>query len=154
MAIIKSAWIIGQQTTKRPQTTGAIHVTHFVYDFGSVASKALAAGDILELGIIPVNSRITEARLLTEGTFTGLTADIGIMSGVVGDDTNPDGSARTSGNELFAAADLTVPMASLSKPNVLLLTPSELERSIGVKVSGAVAKAAGKKIHLQLFYYQ
>lgn len=154
MAIIKSAWIIGQQTTKRPQTTGAVHVTHFVYDFGSVASQALAAGDILELGIVPVNSRIVQARLIVEGAFAALTADIGIMSGTVGEDLNPDGSARTSGNQLFAAIALTGAFANLSKPDALLLAPSEIERSIGVKVSDAVAKAAGKKIHLQLFYYQ
>jgi len=154
MAIIKSAWIIGQQTTKRPQTTGAIHVTHFVYDFGSVAAQALAAGDILELGIVPVASHITEARLIVEGDFAALTGDVGIMSGTVGEDLNPDGSARTSGNQLFAATALTDAFALLAKPDAILLAPSEFERSIGVKVSGAVAKAAGKKIHLQLFYYQ
>ena len=91
---------------------------------------------------------------MTEGTLTGLTADVGVMTGEVGADLNPDGTARTSGVEFFDDADLTVRLASLSKADPLLLAPQEYERSIGVKVSGAVAAAAGKRLHLFLYYHQ
>lgn len=151
MAVIHSRWAKGQETTHRPQTAGASHVTEFVYDFGT--ETPLASGDILELGILPSYAKITSATIFVEGTWTGLTADVGIMSGTVNSDTNADGSARTSGNQLWTAVDLTA-MASLSKPDALLVASSETERSIGVKVSGAVAAAAGKKLHLLLFYHQ
>lgn len=152
MAIVKSKWAKGERTWIRPQTHGAVHTTTFSYDVG--VEGALAAGDILELGVIPPYARITEATIITEGTFTGITADVGVMSGDLGAATNADGSARTVGNEFYAAADLTVAVANLSKSAALLLTPVEYERSIGVKVSGAVAAAAGKRIHLKLFYHQ
>ena len=151
MAVIHSRWAKGQETTHRPQTAGASHVTEFVYDLEF--ETPLATGDILELGILPAYAKIHSATIFTEGTFTGLTADVGLMSGEVNADTNPDGTPRTSGTELWAAVDLTA-MASLSKPDALLIESSEKERSIGVKVSGAVAAGAGKKIHLLLFYRQ
>lgn len=151
MAIVQSQWIKGQQTTIRPQTAGDSSVTEFIYDFGK--ETPLAAGDILELGILPAYAIVHAATIFTEGTFTALTADVGLMSGEVGAATNPDGTARTSGNEAFAAVDLTT-FASLSKKDMLLVAPSEKERSIGVKVSDAVAAAAGKKLHLLLFYRQ
>lgn len=153
MAIIKSKWVKGEEQTARPQTANNTHVTEFIYDVG--AEGALAAGDILELGIIPVTSKITHATLTTEGTFTGLTADIGLMTGEVGADLMPDGvTARTSGNEFFAAVDLTAALSSLSKKEPLLLPKMDKERSIGVKVSAAVPAAAGKRIHFWLFYHQ
>lgn len=154
MAIIKSPWIMRIETTKRPQTTGAIHVTKFTYDFGRVQSEALAAGDILELAILPVGAKLVDATLITEGAFAALTADVGLMTGEVGADTD-GGAARTSDNSLFAAAPLATAFARLSKPDVVLLTRDpNTETSVGVKVSGAVAKAAGKRIHLILYYYQ
>lgn len=153
MAIIKTRWMKDQRQTIRPQTAGSTHVTHFTYDVG--AEGALAAGDILELGIIPPYCRITHATLATEGTFTGLTADVGVMTGETGADFMPDGTtARTSGNEFFAAVDLTAALSSLSKKEPLLLASTEANRSVGVKVSAAVPAAAGKRIHLWLFYHQ
>lgn len=155
MAIVKSPWIIGTRMTKRPQTTGAIHVTQFTYDFGLVQSQALAAGDILELAILPTGAKLVDATLITEGAFAALTADVGLMTGDVGADVNSDGSDRTSDNTLFATAALGTPFARLAKPDVILLNrPENTETSVGVKVSGAVAKASGKRIHLILFYYQ
>lgn len=152
MAIVQSKWVEGLLQTIRPQTAGATHVTHFTYDVG--VEGALGAGDILELGIIPAYARITHATLVTEGTWTGLTADVGVMTGEVGAALNPDNTARTSGDEFFNDVDLTVPLSSLTKAEPLLLAAQEYERSIGVKVSGAVAAAAGKRLHLLLFYHQ
>lgn len=153
MAIVKSKWAKGGVQTARPQTASNTHVQQFTFDLGS--EGALAAGDILDLGILPPYCRIVDAKLVTEGTFTGITADIGLMTGTVGADFMPDGTtARTSGNELFAAADLTVPLQSVTKRDSLLLASVDYERSIGVKASGAVAAAAGKRIHLFLHYVQ
>lgn len=152
MAIVKSRWAKGTRQTARPQTAANTHVQHFIYDVG--AEGALAVGDILELGILPPYCRVTNAVIATEGVFTGLTADVGLMTGEVGADLNPDGTARTSGNEFFAATDLTLELASLAKKAPLLLAPVDYERSIGVKVSAAVPLAAGKRIHFWLHYHQ
>lgn len=145
MAIKQSLWAKGNQQSKRPQTAGAVHTQLFSYD----AAAGLLAADILELGELPPGCRVVDAILFTEGTFTGLTADVGIMSGTYGD---PDAS-RTSGNQLYDDADLTA-VVRLSKRDMLLLAPVEGSRGIGLKVSADVAAGAGKKIHLQLSYIQ
>ena len=152
MAIVQSQHVKGLKQTIRPQTAGAVHVTHFTYDVG--VEGALGTGDILELGIIPPYDRLDQVKIVTEGTFTGLTADVGVMSGEVGAALNPDNTARTSGSEFFAAADLTVRLAATTKPDALLLAPQEYGRSVGVKVSAAVPAAAGKRLHLFLYYHQ
>jgi hypothetical protein len=153
MAIVKSKWVRRFAQTARPQTANNTHVQQFTFDLGT--EGALAAGDILELGILPAYARLIDAQLITEGVFTGQTADIGIMTGDVGEDFNADGTtARTSSNELFTAADLTVRLQSLTKPDAILLAAVDYDRSIGVKVSAAVAAAAGKRVHLILHFYQ
>lgn len=151
MAIVKSLWAKGEAQTIRPQTAGDNSVTRFVFDMATVG---VGASDILELGVLPPYCRITHATLIPEGTWTGITADIGIMSGETGADLNPDGTARTSGVELWDDVDLTIKLSALSKPDAILLTATESNRSVGVKFSGAVTADAGKKLTLLLFYHQ
>lgn len=145
MAIKQSLWAKGNQQSKRPQTAGAVHTQLFSYD----AAAGLLAADILELGELPPNCRVVDAILFTEGAFTGLTADVGIMSGTYGDAD----SVRTSGAELYDNADLTT-VARMTLKTMLLTAPSEASRGIGLKVSADVTAGAGKKIHLQLSYIQ
>ena len=104
MTIFQSDWGKGLQTPPRPQSAGAVHVAKFKY----LAITTLASTDIIEIGVLPAFASISDAILVTEGVWTGITADIGIMSGTVGDEL----SARTSGSELFAAA----PAFSLRPP--------------------------------------
>lgn len=148
MAIKQSAWAKGNKVAVRPQTSGADHTQLFTYEVAA-AGDALAANDIVEIGCLPPYAVITEAKIFTEGTFTGITADVGLMSGEYGSNDQ----ARTSGNQLYAAVDLTT-FTRLAKPESLLLARVEADRGIGVKVSGTVAAAAGKKIHLLLTYRQ
>lgn len=146
MALKQSAWALGNQVAVRPQTAGADHTQRFTFE----ASAGLAIGDIVEIGELPSYAIITDAKVFTEGTFTGATADVGLMSGEYG----LNDPARTSGNQLFAAADLTA-FTRIVKGEPLLLAASELPRGIGVKIAGAVvAAAAGKRIHLVLTYRQ
>lgn len=145
MAIKQSLWAKGNQQSKRPQTAGAVHAQLYSYD----AAAGLLAADILEIGELPPGCKVVDAIVFTEGTFTGITANVGIMSGAYGD---PD-AARTSGSEIFAAADLTT-FARLAKRDSLLLASVEASRGIGLKVSADVDAGAGKKIHLMLFYIQ
>lgn len=147
MAIKQSAWAKGNRQAPRPQTHGAVHSVLYTYEVG--AGNNLAAADILEIGELPPYAVITDAAIFTEGTLTGITADVGLMSGTYGD-TDP---ARTSGNQIFAAVDLTA-FTRMQKPEALLIPAIEASRGVGIKVSGAVASAAGKKIHLQLSFRQ
>lgn len=151
MALIQSPWAKGQKPVARPQTAWTVHAQLFVVD---LTSQAFAAGDILELAVLPPYARIVGAQLVTVGALGAATVDIGLMSGNTGDLTNPDDSARTSGNELFAAAALTAELTFISKSASLLLEPTEKDRSIGVKFSAAVAAGAGKKIGLLLQFAQ
>lgn len=146
MALKQSAWALGNQVSVRPQTAGADHTQRFTFE----AAAGLAIGDIVEIGELPPYAIITDAKIFTEGTFTGATADVGLMSGEYG----LNDAARTSGNQLFVAADLTA-FVRIVKGEPLLLAASELPRGIGVKIAGAVvAAAAGKRIHLVLSYRQ
>ncbi|NTE96692.1 hypothetical protein [Agrobacterium tumefaciens] len=153
MALKQSPWALGSQMTVRPQTAGAVHSQRFTYDVTSAAA-ALAVGDIVEIGELPPYAYVVDALVFTEGVFTGATADIGLMSGEYGFND----AARTSGNEMFAAVDLaaaSTAVARLAKPAALLLGHTEQSRGIGVKIAGAaVAAAAGKKIHVILFFRQ
>ena len=145
MATVQSLWAKGNQQSKRPQTAGAVHAQLYSFD----ASAGLLAADILEIGELPPDCQIVDAMVFTEGTFTGITANVGLMTGAYGDAD----SVRTVGTEIYAAADLTT-FARLVQKSTLLIAPSQAARGIGVQVSGNVAAGAGKKIHLMLFYAQ
>jgi hypothetical protein len=108
------------------------------------AGTDVAAGDVIELGVLPADHRLVTMQLIPEGDFGGATADVGLMSGEVGS-TDP---ARTVGNEFFEAQALTA-FSSLSKGDGLLIEPTDAPRSIGVKLSAAVT-GAGQKLTAQI----
>lgn len=146
MTIIQSAWAKGIKQAVRPQTAGAVHTQKFSITLEATADET----DIIELGVLPAYAHIVDAVLFTEGTFTGITADVGIMSGAVG---STDG-ARTCDEALFADADLTK-VTRLAKASAWLLAPkADTHRSIGAILSGEVAGAGTKKLHLVLSYIQ
>lgn len=150
MAIKQSEFAKGGNQSLRPHSAGAVHVTRFVYPVG-VAAQALGAGDILEIGELPPFCRIIDAKLYTNGTFTGLTADVGLMTGAYGDALDV---SRTAGKQLYEAADLTT-LARITKSEPLKIAPvDDLSRGIGITVSAAVPAAAGKYIVLELSYVQ
>lgn len=150
MAIVQSDFGKGSRIASEPRAAGTVHSQRFVFDF---TGQSLAAGDILELGVLPAYCRIVDATLITEGTAfaAATTADIGFMSGTFGDATD---ATRTSGNEVFAAADATLRLQRMAKPDAVLVEPVDYARGIGVKFSAAVAAAATKKVSLILFYHQ
>lgn len=109
--------------------------------------EAVGATDILDFLILPAFHEIIDAHFAGEGTFTGLTGSFGIMTGVPGDKL----SARTVGNELFAAADLTLTtIQRMSKRDAILLPAVNYDRSIGFVPSGSIAAASSKKITFTL----
>lgn len=144
--IVHSRHAAGLVATARPQTAGAVHVAKFRHSFAA----ALAAGAILELGVLPSYSDIVGYKLVPEGNFAGVTASAGIMNGELG----ADGDDRDAGVELFAAGtalDVVREGVNPAAFNVAQVAPA---RGIGLKFSGAVAADANKKLLLILFYRQ
>lgn len=151
MALKQSPWALGNNQSKRPHSAGALHTQRFIYDL-SVAANAAAINDIIEIGELPPFCRIIDAKIYTNGTFTGVTADVGIMTGDYGDASGDP--VRTMSDQLYTAADLTT-MTRLAKSDSLKIEPVEYSRGIGVKVLGAAAtSAASKYIVLELSYIQ
>lgn len=150
MALIQSAWALGQKQVARPQTAHNTHSQLFIVD---VPAAGFAQDDILELAVLPPYARIIDAAIIPVGSLGAATVDVGIMTGSVGETLNSDGSARTVGAELFTGAAITA-LLRLSKVDSLLLAATEKPRSIGVKFGAAVAAGAGKKIGLMLHFAQ
>lgn len=151
MSIVQSEFGSGRRIASEPRAAGTLHVQRFVFDF---TGQALAAGDILEIGYLPAGyTRIADATLITEGTgfVAATTVDVGFMTGVQGDALD---ATRTSGAEIFAAADATARFLRMVKADSVLAEPSEQARGIGLKFSAAVAAAATKKVSLILYYHQ
>lgn len=148
MALKQSSWAKGLLQAPTSREGGGVVAEKYKF----TVAENLAAGDIIELGILPAFHQVVEAILIVDEAGTA-TYDVGIMSGAVGAATNSDGSARTSGNELFAgAADASVTRAT--KPDGFRIAPVEADRSIGVKLVGAGITAANQVIELVLLTKQ
>lgn len=150
MALIQGPYALGTAPVARPQTAYATHTQLFIVD---IPAAGIAAGDILELGVLPSYAHITDAVIIPIGSLGAATVDVGIMSGSVGELTNADGSARTNGNQIFAGAAITG-LVRMTKTDALVLPQTEAERSIGVTFSAAVTAGAGKRFGLQLSFVQ
>lgn len=140
MAIFQSPWGAGQKIAPVSREAGGAVVEKYEFTI----SANLASTDIVELGVLPAYHTVVDATLVTGALGAGVTADIGIMSGTLG---SVDVS-RTSGNELFAgAANNTV--VRMNRAAGFQIAPVEADRSIGLKVSGAVT-ASNQKVTLIL----
>jgi hypothetical protein len=144
MAIVQGAWAAGRKTAPVSRESCGVVAEKYTFTIGA----NLAAGDIIELGILPAYHTVVDAILITDEIGTA-TIDVGIMSGTVGDPAQN----RTSGNELFeGAADAGA--VRMSKVAGFRITPVEGDRSIGLKLVGAGVTAAGQVVELLLFTKQ
>ena len=146
MAIaIQSDWVLGRKQTPTSREAGGVVAQRFE----ATIDTDLDVGDIVELAVLPAYHTVVDAILDTEALGTGVSVDVGVMSGAVGD---PDGT-RTCGDELFSAEDASAAaVVRASESSAFTIAPADRDRSIGVKVSAAVT--AGKKIGLVLFMVQ
>lgn len=144
--IVHSKHAAGLIATPRPQTAGAVHVAKFRYSF----AVALAAGDILELGVLPSYADIVDYKLVPEGNFNMVTASVGIMTGELGSDD----ATRDAGTELFAAATTLDAVRLPAQAAAFNIAATPQARGIGLKFSAAVAADAAKKLTLIVQYRQ
>ena len=147
MAIVQSSW--GSLRKQAPVSGEAGGVVAERYTYTVPAGLTLAAGDIVELGILPTYHTIVDAILIVDEAGTA-TYDVGVMSLLPGDTTQ----SRTCGAELFSgAADASTTRMSLAT-GFRLAASNANDRSIGVKVVGASVVGAGQVIDLILFTKQ
>lgn len=146
MALVQSNIALGVVTVPQAFTSGA--VVAYRASFTVPAGVTVAATDVLELAILPADHIILDATLIAEGDFDGATADVGIMTGEVGEEDN----TRTSGDEIFDGAALTG-FVRVASNEGLLVDPTDTDRSIGVKFSADVV-GAGQTITLQVLMTQ
>ncbi len=144
--IIHSKHAAGLIMTPRPQSSGAVHAVKFRHSF----ALALAAGAILELGVLPNYCDIVDYSLIPEGDFAGVTFSAGIMTGELG----ADDDARVAGTELFAAGTALTQFQAGVRAEAFNITPVALARGIGLQFSGQVVANAAKKLTLILRYRQ
>lgn len=147
MAIIASKFVQRIQPTVTGDQAGNVVVQELFCD---VTAAQLVNGNIIDLGILPAYNTVVDAILVPDDldTATGMTLDVGIMSGTPGDTE----TVRTSGAELFAASTAAQAGTAtrMSEATGFTIKPVEFDRSIGVKVVAAGTPQAGR-IRLLVF---
>lgn len=119
--------------------------------FVDLLASEIVLNDVVDIGILPANHTVVDMFMIPDDLDTNvaptLTLDVGIMSGTPGDTI----SARTCGNEFFAAstAAQTGVVATMTKKEGFLVKPTAADRSIGVKFQAAAATAAAGRIRLR-----
>lgn len=152
MTILQSLWATSQRNTPYGDCAGDEVCELFEY---ALPAAALNIGDIIELGVLPAFHAPSDAILVCDDLDSNGTAalvfDVGLMSGDVGDAV----SARTCGNELFAASTTGQAggVARATLASAFTIASTDNHRSIGVKITTAAAtQVAGAKLRLMLKY--
>lgn len=152
MATIASKFITNQLPTISADCAGDVIVNDYFID---LTAAQLVLNNIIDLGVLPANHTITDARLIAgdlDSNVAPLIAlDVGILSGTPGDIV----SARTMGAEIFAA-DVSArtganSVATLS--TAFLIRATDADRSIGVKIQAAPATAAAGRLRLRVLMH-
>ena len=140
MAIKVSKVSDGQLSVIVPDCAGEV-VRNF-YEFDT-AGVTLAAGDIIDIGVLPANATVADAVIVSDDLDTNasptVVLDVGIMSGVVGTT-----GSRTCGAELFSGSTAAQAGGTerMSLKTGFRIEKVGYDRSIGVKVTTAQATAA------------
>lgn len=129
MAIFQSEWGTGRKVAPVSREAGGVVCEKYTF----TVSADLASTDVIELGVLPAYHTVVDAVLITGNLGAGVTIDVGIMSGVLG---NPDES-RTVGDELFDGAANNA-VVRMSEVDGFTIAPVAADRAIGMVVSGAV----------------
>lgn len=134
-----------QGNTNASDRKGDQSVNHFYVD---LKAADLVANNIIDLGILPPGHTVVDAVLVPDDldTGAGITLDVGILSGTIGDAV----SVRTCGTELFSAstAAQTGTPARISAKSAFTIAASQNARSIGAKIVAAPTGATAGRLRL------
>lgn len=151
MAIILSQFATRQQRIATSDSAGNLVVNPFFVD---LKAGDLLAGNTIDLGVLPAGHTVHSAILIPDDLDTGttITIDVGLMSGVVGENN----AARTVGTELFAAstaAQTGTPVSAATTKSAHTIVPVGFDRSIGAKIVTAPTGATAGRLRLSLSTY-
>lgn len=148
MAIkLQSEHVLGTVIVPQAFTSGA--VVAYTATITIPAGVTIGTSDIIEFAVLPADHRIVDAAIVSVSGFTTETADIGIMTGDVGDAAD---TTRTSDDKIFDGVALTG-FARITAGTAMGLATSDKDRSIGVKLSASTA-GAGQTITVQFLMTQ
>ncbi|YP_010115325.1 virion structural protein [Sinorhizobium phage PBC5] len=146
MSLIQSKYAKGIIALAYPSIAGAATAIRFEHQLAA----APAAGDILDLAMIPAGTRVIDMILDADDLDTNgaptLTMDVGVMSG----DFGSEDGARTCGAEFFSASTLGQ-AGGVARPTLktaFRTTKAGKDRSIGIKFPVAAATFAAGVIGL------
>lgn len=125
---------------------GDIVAAQYFYDLPTAQN---VTGDIIDIGPLPAGHTVVRAVLVPDDldSATGITLDVGIMSGNPGET-----GARTCGAEIFAAstaAQTGVPVTPTIK-TAYTIQAVDYDRSIGVKIVSQSTTAVAGRVRLLL----
>lgn len=126
---------------------GDIVAAQYFYDLPTAQN---VTGDIIDIGPLPAGHTVVRAVLVPDDldSATGITLDVGIMSGAVGDTSN----SRTCGAEIFAAstaAQTGTPVTPTIK-SAYTIQAVDYDRSIGVKIASQSTTPVAGRVRLLL----
>lgn len=135
----------GNGSVAYPDCAGDVIQNRYEADLASTPLKGvtLAVGDIIDMGIIPANTTVTDLLIdsddLDSNVSPALAYDVGVLSGTPGDT-----GTRTCGTEFFAAttASQAAAVTRMSKGTGFRVAPAAYDRSIGIKITTAAATQA------------
>ena len=135
----------GNGSVAYPDCAGDVIQNRYEADLASTPLKGvtLAIGDIIDFGLIPANSTVTDLLIdaddLDSGGSPALAYDVGVLTGTPGATTG-----RTCGTEFFAAttAGQAAGVTRMSKGTGFRVAPVGYDRSIGIKITAAAATQA------------
>ena len=150
MATILSQFSARTLTTVTAPTAGNVAVNDYFID---LTAAQLVAGNIIDLGVLPANHTVTDAVLISDALGAGMTVNIGIMSGIPGDDL----SARTCNSEFYAASnapgDGAAAISRMTAKTGFLVKAEEFDRSIGIQIVAAPTAPAAGRIRLRVLMH-
>lgn len=150
MALIKSKYVSGPFRSPVPDSAGEVVAIRYEYAF---TAAQLVTGNILDLGVLPADCRVTDMILDSDDLDSGspaVTLDVGIMTGSPGETLDAAGNARTMGAEFFSATTIAQAggVVRPSLTSAFRVASVAYDRSIGVKVLLQPATAADGTIGL------
>jgi hypothetical protein len=150
MTIIASQFVKGKLPVVVGDCAGDVVINDYFID---VTAAQIAAGNILEIGLLPAGHTVVDAIMIPDDLDTNgtpaLVLDVGLMDGTIGDTSD---TTRTCGAELFdntTCAQVGTPTRA-TLATAFTIQAVEYHRSIGVKVVTAAATAAAGRIRIRV----
>lgn len=146
MATIALKWADagGNGNVIGPDCAGDIVQNDYEADLAAAPLKgvALPINTIIDMGIIPAWSTVTDVTIVADDLDSGTTLaiDVGVITGTPGDIVG----VRTCGSEFFAASTIAQAggVARMTAKTGFRVDPVGYDRSIGVKIQAAATGLA------------